>query len=164
MGDFAAAFDDVLGSEGAFVDNAADPGGATRWGITQRVARAWGYTGPMEELPQATAREIAYAQYWDPYRCNELPQGVALQVFDAAYNGGHPVQWLQLAVGVKVDGHLGPLTVAAAQKAPVGTTVARFNAYRLMYLASLAYAERAAFNGGWMRRIADKLLKGTVNE
>ena len=35
---FDKAFDRLLGHEGGFVDHPRDPGGATRWGITQRVA------------------------------------------------------------------------------------------------------------------------------
>lgn len=35
---FEKAFDILLGHEGGFVDHPKDPGGATRYGITQRVA------------------------------------------------------------------------------------------------------------------------------
>lgn len=35
----------ILGKEGGYVDHPSDKGGPTRWGITQTIARAHGYTG-----------------------------------------------------------------------------------------------------------------------
>ena len=40
---FERAFEKLLGHEGGFVDHPKDPGGSTRYGITQRVARANGH-------------------------------------------------------------------------------------------------------------------------
>ncbi|HGV4401999.1 TPA: glycosyl hydrolase 108 family protein, partial [Klebsiella pneumoniae] len=37
----------ILGKEGGYVDHPSDKGGPTRWGITQTIARAHGYTGDM---------------------------------------------------------------------------------------------------------------------
>ena len=50
--------DDIIGREGGFSDHPADRGGATRWGITEAVARAHGWTGPMREFPRAEAEAI----------------------------------------------------------------------------------------------------------
>ena len=36
-----------------------DPGGETMWGVTARVAREDGYTGPMRDLPLERAKSIA---------------------------------------------------------------------------------------------------------
>lgn len=55
--------DEVLRAEGGFVDNPKDPGGATVWGITEKVARQNGYTGHMRDMPQKFAREIYYKRY-----------------------------------------------------------------------------------------------------
>ena len=55
---FDEAFHKLLGHEGGFVDHPSDPGGATRWGVTERVARQWGYAGSMRELPVETAKAI----------------------------------------------------------------------------------------------------------
>lgn len=62
--DPTAFINDVIAREGGFVDNPADPGGATNFGITERVARAHGYTGAMRDLPRATAVKIYNEQYW----------------------------------------------------------------------------------------------------
>ena len=54
----------VLGKEGGYVNNSADKGGPTRWGITQNTARAYGYKGDMKDLPRETAKAIYTQQYW----------------------------------------------------------------------------------------------------
>ena len=48
---FDQAFDALLEHEGGYSDHAADPGGKTRYGITEVVARSHGYRGDMRELP-----------------------------------------------------------------------------------------------------------------
>ena len=50
--------DGLIAREGGFVDHPADRGGATNWGITDAVARAHGYTGPMALLPRG--RSVAW--------------------------------------------------------------------------------------------------------
>ena len=154
---FDQAFQALLGNEGGFVDNPADPGGATRYGITERVARRHGYAGDMRELPLDLAKSIAKAEYWDPINCDELPEEVAFQVFDAYYNGGHAAQWLQQAAAVDVDGKIGPLTIAAVKAADPDKIVMRFDALRLKYLGSLSIWP--TFGHGWANRIADNLLR-----
>ena len=62
---FEKAFDILLSHEGGFVNHPKDPGGATRYGVTQRVAQKQGYQGDMRELSLSEAKRIARAAYWD---------------------------------------------------------------------------------------------------
>lgn len=162
MSVFTDAFTMLLGNEGGYSNNPADPGGETMYGITARVARAHGYEGPMRNLPLLNAQSIAKTEYWDCCRCDELPPAVAFQVFDACYNSGYEraAQWLQQAAGVYVDNHIGPLTVQAVQRADPDKIIMRFDAYRLDFLASLNTWPN--FGKGWARRIANNLLKGAA--
>jgi lysozyme family protein len=157
---FDQAFATIAAIEGGFADRdrQADPGGATKYGITEKVARAWGYKGDMRDLPLETAKSIAKAGYWDKYQCDQFDARIAYQVFDAAYNGGYPVRWLQECVGATPDGVIGAKTIAAVRAANVGEVIARFNAKRLMYLTELANWPQNA--RGWARRIAHNLLVG----
>jgi lysozyme family protein len=158
MSTFDDAFTALIGNEGGYSNNLADPGGETMWGITQRVARAYGYTGAMKDLPLETAKAIAKAKYWDTYSCDSFDPRIAFQVFDAAYNGGQPALWLQKAVGVPEDGIIGPVTIAAVSAADPLQVVMRFNSYRLSYLTSLSSWQ--TFGRGWANRIARNLLLG----
>jgi lysozyme family protein len=155
---FDDAFDDLMGNEGGYSNNQADPGGETMWGVTARVARENGYSGAMRALPLETAKAIAKKRYWDPARCDELDARLAFQVFDTAYNGGHPIQWLQQAVGVTADGIFGPATLEALNNVDPLKVMMRFNAYRLQYLGNLK--TWPTFGHGWANRIAANLLKG----
>jgi len=85
---------------------------------------------------------------------------VAFQIFDANYNGGHPVIWMQGAAGAKVDGLIGPATIAAVQATDPLRFMLRWNALRLRYFTSLR--TWLSFGKGWVNRIANNLIKGAA--
>lgn len=60
---FENVIDGLIAREKGFVDHPDDHGGPTCWGITQAVARANGYDGPMQDLPVSIAREIYRKRY-----------------------------------------------------------------------------------------------------
>jgi lysozyme family protein len=157
MSAFDDAFTALVGNEGGYSNNPADPGGETMWGVTARVAREQGYQGAMKDLPLETAKSIARKLYWDPYQCDQFDARVAFQVFDAAYNGGHPAQWLQQAAGVDADGVIGAVTVAAVRAADPMKIVLLFNASRIFYYTALN--TWASFGKGWSNRIANNLRR-----
>jgi len=152
---FDTAFALLLGHEGDFSDHAADPGGETRFGITEAVARQAGYTGDMRALPVDLAKRIYLDSYWRPVRADDLPPGVRYIVFDGAVNSG-PAQsalWLQRALGVTADGVIGPQTLAAAYAKDAQQLKTAILAQRLRFMTSLT--NWPAFSRGWARRIAD---------
>lgn len=154
---FDQAFDALMGSEGGYNYNPADPGGETMWGITARVARRNGYTGDMRQLTRETAKGIAEHEYWMPACCDHLPPLLRFQMLDAAYNSGAPqaALWLQRAVGAKDDGVIGPATLAAAAAAPALITGILFDAQRLDFLTDRP--TWGMFGRGWAKRIAKNL-------
>lgn len=143
----------LLGNEGGFVDHPRDPGGATNFGITQRVARANGYQGDMRALPLSMALSIYEKDYWAPIKADQLPGHLRFHVFDAAVNSGagQAIKWLQSAAGVTQDGVIGPRTLSAASM----VTPAKYSAIRLRFMTDLS--TWPAFGKGWARRIADNL-------
>jgi lysozyme family protein len=157
-----SAFDDafaaLIGNEGGYSNNPADPGGETMWGVTARVARASGYAGAMKDMPRDIARTISKKLYWDPLHLDSFDPRVAFQIFDANYNGGHCVIWMQGAAGAKVDGLIGPQTIAAVQAVAPWQFILRWNALRLRYYTSLKTWQ--TFGKGWTNRIADNLKRG----
>jgi lysozyme family protein len=151
---FDTAFDLLLKHEGGYSDHAADPGGKTRFGITEAVAREVGYRGDMRELPLDLAKRIYKDKYWDTVKAEQLPAGVRYTVFDAAVNSGpgQSVKWLQRALGVKDDGVIGPQTLAAANAANPDALRMRMLGQRLRFMAGLS--NWPAFSRGWATRIA----------
>lgn len=155
---FDDAFEQLMGHEGGYANHPDDPGGETMWGITARVARAYGYKGAMRDLPQPLAKEIAKKLYWAPLRLDEFDPRVAFQIFDAHYNGGRVVLWMQQASGARADSILGRATIAAVQACHPLAFVLRFNAARIAYLVALK--GWTSFGKGWASRIALNLIIG----
>jgi lysozyme family protein len=151
---FDQAMDELLRHEGGYSDHAADPGGKTRYGITEAVAREHGYRGDMRELPLDAARLIYRAAYWNAVRADELPAAVRYAVFDGAVNSGvrQSVRWLQRAVDATDDGVLGPQTLRAVQRQEPEVLLRRLLAQRLNFMAALP--TWTSFGRGWARRIA----------
>jgi|SRR6267142_3685798 len=148
LGNFDGAFTALIGNEGGYSNNAADPGGETMYGITARVARKHGYNGAMRDLPLDLAKTIAKAEYWDPVGGDDLADVLDFQVFDAAYNSGpeHADQWLAKAES--------PYTT------DVEKIIMRFDAHRLLFLKDLPVWP--SFGRGWVRRIAENLLRAAA--
>lgn len=157
---FDQAFHQLLGHEGGFVDHPSDPGGATCWGVTERVARAYGYTGPMRSLPVEVAKAIYKRDYWNAVKADELPAAVRYSVFDAAVNSGvrQAVKWLQRALVVSDDGAIGPMTLAAAKTADGQALKSKMLGARLQFMTDLP--TWPSFGRGWARRIAAQLVGG----
>lgn len=158
MTSFDDAFSALIGNEGGYVNDPADPGGETNFGITKRVAMANGYTGPMKSLSLETAKSIAKTVYWDPLHLDEFDPRIAFQIFDSNYNGGQTVRWAQAASGAVVDGKMGAATIEALKAADPHAFVLSFLAQRMLYLTNLK--TWATFGKGWSRRIAANMQRG----
>lgn len=77
--------------EAGYVDNPADSGGETNHGITVAVARAYGYTGAMKDLPLTTATQIAKSKYWDTMLLDDIGAisgSLAGKIFDLGFLSG----------------------------------------------------------------------------
>ena len=116
----AANFDRALAlllvSEGGYVNNPRDPGGATKYGITIATLRNYrGRSVTVDDVRQLTADEagqIYHRNYWSPVRGDLLPAGVDYAVFDFAVNSGprKAAEMLQECLSVTVDSDIGPVT------------------------------------------------------
>ena len=121
--------EELIEREGGYVNHPNDKGGPTRFGITEAVARAHGYSGAMALLPREEAAAIYRRLYWLRPRFDEIarraPQ-VAAELFDTGANMGPAVAttFLQRALtalnrngkdypDLVPDGRAGPRTLAA---------------------------------------------------
>ena len=127
--DLDALIDAVIDREGGFVDNPADKGGPTCFGITQAVARASGFAGPMRQFPRSEAALIYQRIYWQRPRLDEVAKRsarLAAELFDTGVNMGPAVAvtFLQRALtalnrngrdypDLVPDGRVGPATLSA---------------------------------------------------
>ncbi len=83
--------DELIKREGGYVNNPADRGGATKYGITEAVARANGFKGNMRDLPLDVAKAIYRKNYWTAPRfdqVNAISSAVAEELLDTGVNCG----------------------------------------------------------------------------
>ena len=148
----------VLAAEGGYVDDPMDPGGATNLGITLDVLSQWRHSAVTKDDVRNLGRDEAGAiyrtNYWNASRCTDLPAGVDLMVFDASVNTGiaRSSRFLQTAVGVTVDGSIGPITLAAVGARPAVDLINALAQARLAFYQGLSTYAR--FGVGWTARVA----------
>lgn len=127
--DVELLIDGLIEREGDYVDHPADRGGATRFGITEAVARAHGYGGTMRDLPRREAVSIYRRLYWLRPRFDQVAirsSRLAAELFDIGANMGPAVAatFLQRALtalnrsgkdypDLVPDGRIGATTLAA---------------------------------------------------
>ena len=146
--------------EGGKVDDRADPGGRTAYGVTQRVYNGYrrARNQPIRDVWLIEAREIVdlfKTNYWDKVWGDRLPDGVDVVVADGAINSGvgQSIKWLQRALGsVRVDGVMGDATLKACEAADPRQLIKDIIARREAFLRSLKTFRR--FGKGWLRRTA----------
>lgn len=171
--------EEIVAREGGFVNDPADPGGATNFGVTIHTMRRLGLdlTGDgqigvedVRALTRDQAVDIFIQHYWRKPRIDALPEALQASVFDMYVNAGaNAVRVLQrllveMGYDVDVDGIIGPQTIraaqAAAQAAPEHIADAYGIARRDYYYAiadarpaSRKYARRRdGGKGGWIKR------------
>jgi lysozyme family protein len=176
--------DALIGREGGYVNNPADKGGATNFGITEAVARANGYAGDMRAMPRAIAAEIYKRLYWLRPRFDEIAKRsarVAADMFDTGVNMGPSVAitFLQRVLtalnrnardypDMVPDGRVGPSTLSALDRfleirqKPIGETVLlraleALKGERYLRLAEQRPADEAFLYGWLANRVGGEL-------
>lgn len=156
---FLAAVEVVLRHEGGYVNHPDDPGGETNFGITKR-------TYPhldIKALTKQDAIKIYHQDWWLRYGYDRITDpDVATKTFDLSVNmgpgGGHRI--LQRAVNLTmnehliVDGIIGPLTIAATNKADPEKVLQamRFLAAEYYYHIAKKRPASRTFLMGWLNR------------
>lgn len=126
----------IYADEGGYVNHPNDPGGATKYGVTEMVARRAGYRGDMRHFPMhcsASAKICADQIYVRDYieRPGFMPMvaiepAVADELVNTTVNMGapRPSRWFQQSLNdlggrVAVDGKIGPASIGAYKSVQV---------------------------------------------
>lgn len=184
MADFKQLLDKLLKDEGLYADHKDDAGGKTKYGVTEGMARKFGYKGLMRDLPLDLAKNIYAAEFWTGPKfdaVHEYSELVAGELFNTAVLHG-PVNatvFLQRLLNVlnqqgkawpdlALDGAIGEATLTALDaylraRGKEGETVLynMLNALQGAYLVQRCEARTAneSFAYGWFRhRITFKEL------
>lgn len=179
MPDIRQIASEIISREGGFVEDPDDPGGATKHGVTIHTMRRLDLDldqdgdvdrQDVQNISPALAEEVFLRDYFERPRIGSLPDILHATVFDMYVNSGaQAVRILQRLVSAmghvcRVDGVIGPKTVAAVQAAYAEASEHLADAYgieRRNYYFDLAdrrpsarkYCRtRRGGKGGWIRR------------
>lgn len=175
MSNFDYAVKHTLEMEGVFSNHHADPGGKTKYGVTERIWKAYwresfdGTDTPCPAIETITkAHAIAFYKdvFWDALRLDRVKSKyIAAEVFDSAVNMGaeDAVKFFQRAINfnrrpewghIKVDGSLGPITRNAADRlVNEGHIIPLLKAMNGFQFIHYVGEDNPHMSRGWTRRI-----------
>jgi len=176
MTDISKIIDDIVRREGGYINNPADKGGPTKYGITQKtLSGALGREATekdVQDIDLELAREIYLQKYAISTRIYILPEHLIPTVLDFAVNSGpkRAISALQTVLNTAladlndsetliVDGTIGKRTLEAAQLAYVNLGKELINMYcdyRLSFVRRIVEnnPSQKQFLKGWENRIS----------
>jgi len=165
---FGLALKFTLRWEGtAFTNDPDDRGGATRYGVTQRVYAAYLKTvgrlfRSVRYISRPELEAIYRRDYWIAAGCDRIANPrLAIAHFDFAVNSGvsRAVTFLQSEVRdyltIAIDGKFGPQTERLVNRCADNRFVGDYIEARELFLESIAKGKQAKYLNGWMNRVND---------
>lgn len=136
-----------------YVDDPHDRGGETKFGVAKNANPDL----DIRNLTWAQAKEVYYRRYWQNGSCDKLPGRVAVLHFDGCVNHGvgRANKFLQRALGVGVDGVIGPITAGKAHQVDAIALCNNICRQRVDFYRSIVAnnPSQGRFLNGWLRRI-----------
>ncbi|HEX3101088.1 MAG TPA: glycosyl hydrolase 108 family protein [Pyrinomonadaceae bacterium] len=158
MSNFETAIAALLKNEGGYVNNPADKGGETKYGI----AKKWHPEVDIKNLTVDGAKAIYKSDYWNPNNFDGINDAeIATAALDTVVNHGRGAFLLQLAaqragVPIHPDGKIGPATLSALNSLPASVYLPKLYEVRKEYYTDLVAKDpsQAKFLPGWLKRIS----------
>jgi lysozyme family protein len=162
----------ILMHEGGLIDNKADPGGITNYGISLRYLKSQGIdidgngdsdSDDIKHLDKDEAKSIYKREWWDKYKYNEIESVIiATKIFDMAVNMGAITahKLVQKALNIIVDrnivedGILGPVSFNLINTIDIDWLLDEIQVAQENYYKKLVaeHPKLAVFLKGWMAR------------
>ena len=156
------AFDELMKSEGGYVNDPNDRGSETKYGISKRA-----YPNlDIKNLTLEQAKDIYYKDYWCVCKCDNLPDAISFMVFDFCVNAGcnRAIKTLQKCVGVNADGVIGNQTIGACNSANVHKVIEEYTQRKIDFYLSIVERNpnQKHFLNGWINRVnkIEKICEG----
>lgn len=159
----------ILKWEGGFSNRKDDAGGPTNKGVTLTTWRSVGYDKDgdgdidVDDLRLLTDDEVISRvlkpHYWDRWKADQISsQSIADMVVDWTWmSGKNAIVSVQQLLGVKVDGIVGPKTLAALNSRSPLPLFGEIKQARIAFYKRLCVKRPSDKNNlkGWMNRLED---------
>lgn len=169
---FEKAFERLILIEGGYSNHPYDPGGKTKYGITESTARAHGYKGEIKDLDLCWAKSIYKKSYWDINRLDDITDSnIQNEIFDTGVNCGTEtaLKFIQRScnvlndIKISVDGQIGPATLKAINYCKFKEDL--FNSANIIqgnhyFMLAEKNDKFKVFYKGWIRKRVELLKKG----
>ena len=161
---FDKAFNLLIRFEGGYVNDPDDPGSETKFGISKRR-----YPNlDIKNLTIEQAKEIYKRDYWDKFNGDNLPPRVAIFLLQCAVNIGLKRSCILLQSAtrrllhskLKLDGIIGPKTIAAVKQVPETQLLNELAIRQLLRYFRICHQinpKLSKFIRGWYRRVVYSL-------
>ena len=155
----------ILKWEGGFVNDPHDSGGATNMGVTFATYAIYckkkGYSQPtvqrLRNISKDQVTDILKVMYWDRWKADQInSQSVANALVDWVWcSGVHGIKIPQRALGLKNDGIVGPISLAAVNNADPKKLFDTIQDERELFLIDIADRRptQRRFIKGWLNRV-----------
>lgn len=167
MADISILSPFILSFEGGFSNHPNDRGGATNKGVTIATWRQVGYDKDgdgdidVDDLRLLTDRDVVERvmrpHYWNRWKADQIrSQSIADLLVDWVWaSGKHGITNVQRVLGVKVDGIVGPKTLAALNNSDQRALFDRIHNERVAFIDNLCRKDssQTVFRKGWLRRL-----------
>jgi lysozyme family protein len=150
---FLKAVELVLDNEGGYVNDPADPGGETKFGISKRSYPGLDIAG----ITKDQAKEIYYRDFWNPLKAESINNDrLAAHYFDQAVNSGksRAVKMLEKVTGKNETGSITTDTISAVNNSMRKLPDLFVQERKKFYTAlSESKPEMKKFLKGWFNRV-----------
>ena len=167
MADFEKEFYSIIKVEGGFVNDPADKGGATKFGITIKTLSDYlGRNATVEDVKNldiGTAKIIFKKKYWDVCLLDQIKsQVIAHFIFDQIVNSGPGIAIMltQAVIGSTQDGIMGQRTIALLNVTPEKRFLKSFfkKVQQRYVQICVKDASQIRFLAGWLEKRANPML------
>ena len=145
-----------------YTNDPHDNGGETKFGVAKNANKDL----DIRNLDWDGAKEVYYRRYWINGSCDKLPGRIAVLHFDGCVNHGvgRANKFLQRALGVSVDGVIGPATIAEANSMDEFELCNSICDQRVQFYKDIVSnnPSQGRYLGGWLRRI-DEMREFTTD-
>ena len=175
MANFKIAYDKTAKFEGGYANHPNDKGGETYKGIARNFFPKWKGWKVIDTLDKKDVKKLNTIlandtkmqewvhlfyqdNFWSQIRGNEIQdQEVANNIYDFAVNSGvsRAIKYMQMVLGVEVDGKFGPVTLGKLNTFGAVTFVNKYKKERLDFLNKVVQnnPSQKTFMAGWTSRV-----------